>query len=72
MLQGFEDIVEPMDTFLVTAERRYETKNARSCKMKPKPRNKLRSRKTTTKDVVSRLDLGIGRVGTMMINPDDQ
>ena len=38
MLQGFADIVEPMDTLLVTAERRCETENSRSCKTKLQPR----------------------------------
>ena len=49
MLQGFVDIVEPMDTLLIIAERRYEMKKSRSCRMKPQPRKRLRPLMTTTK-----------------------
>ena len=59
------------DTLLASAEKRYETKKSKSFKMNPEPRKKLRSPRTTTKDVEPPTDLGSGRVGTMMINPDD-
>ena len=67
MLQGFVDIVEPMDTVLITAERRYEMKNSRSCRMKPQPRKRLRSPKITTINDDPPMDLGIGRDGTIIM-----
>ena len=51
MPQGFVDILEPMDTLLITAERRYEMKKSRNCRMKPQTRKRLRSSMITTKDV---------------------
>ena len=39
-----------METFLVTAERRYDTKKSRSCKTRLQPRKWLRSPMTTTRD----------------------
>ena len=71
MLQGFLDIVEPMDILPVSAERRYQTRKSRSYKMTPQPRKKLRSPKTTAKDVDPPTDVGIGLVGTEMWKPDD-
>ena len=41
MHQGFVDIVEPMDTPIITAGRRYEMKKSRSYRMKPQPRKKV-------------------------------
>ena len=67
MPQSFVDIKEPMDTLLVTAEKRYETKKSRSCRMKPQPTKKLRSAKNTTKDVDPPTDLGVGLIGTMIM-----
>ena len=67
MLQGFVDIVEAMDTLLITAERRYEMKKSRSCRMKPQPRKRLRSPRTITRDVDPPMDLGIGPDETMII-----
>ena len=49
MLEGFADIVEPMGTLLVSAEKRYKTKKSRSSGMRPQPRERLRSPNTTTK-----------------------
>ena len=65
-LQGFADVVEPVDTLLVSAEKRYESKKSTSCKMKPRPRKRLRSPKIATKDVDPPMDLGIGLAETMM------
>ena len=50
-----------MDTPLVAAEKRYEMKKSRSCKMKPQRRNMLRSPMIATKDVDPPMDLGTGR-----------
>ena len=61
-LQGFVGAVEPMDTLLVFVGRRYEMKRSRSCRMKPRPRNRLRSPKITTRDEDPPTDLGIGPV----------
>ena len=67
MLQEFVDLVEPVDTLLATAEKRYETTNPRSYRMKPPLRKKLLSTMTATRDVDLPMDLGIGLVGTMII-----
>ena len=67
MPQGFLDFVEPMDTLVITAERRYEMKKSRSCRMKPQPRKRLRSPRTITRDVDLPTDLGIGLVGMMIM-----
>ena len=67
MLHDFVDTVEPMDTLLITAERRYEMKNSSSSRTKPLLRRKLRSPMTTTRDVDPSTDLGIGLVGTMIM-----
>ena len=66
-LQGFVDIVEPMDTLLIIAERRYEMRKSRSCRMKSQPRKRLGSPMTTIKKVYTPTDLGIGLDGTMII-----
>ena len=66
MLQGFVDIVEPIVTQLIIAERRYGMKKSRSCKMKPQPRKRLRSPMITTKDVDPPTDLGVELDGTMI------
>ena len=66
MLQGFVDIVEPMDTLLFIAEKRYEMKKSRSCRLKPQPRKRLRLPKITTRDVDPPTDLGIGQDGTIV------
>ena len=42
MLQGFVDIVEPMDILLIIAERRCGMKKSRSCRMKPQQKKRLR------------------------------
>ena len=60
MLQGFVDIVEPMDTLLIIAERRCGMKKSRSCRMKPQQRKRLHSPKITTRDEDPPMDLGIG------------
>ena len=67
MLQGFVDIVEPMDTLLIIAERTCGMKKSRSCRMKPQQRKRLRSPKITTRDEDPPTDLGIGPVGTMVM-----
>ena len=67
MLQGLLDNVELMDTLLIIAERRYEMKKKRSCKMEPQPRKRLRSPMITTKDVDPHTDLGNGLDGTMIM-----
>ena len=67
MLQGFVDIVEPIDTLLNIAERRYEMKISRSCRMKSQPRKRLRSPKITTKSVDPPTDLEIGLDETMIV-----
>ena len=67
MLQGFVDIVEPMDTFLIIAAKRCRMKKSRSCRMKLQPRKRLRSPKVTTRDEDLPTDLGIGLVGTMVM-----
>ena len=67
MLQGFADIVEPMDTLLITAERGYEMKKSRSCRMRPQSRQRLRSPRTISRDVDLPTDLAIGLVGTMLL-----
>ena len=67
MVQRFVDIVEPMDTLLTIAERRYDMKKSRSCGMKPQPRKKLRSPKITTKDVDPPTDLEIELDETMIM-----
>ena len=67
MLQGFVDIVEPMDTPLITAERRCEMKKLRCCRTKPQPGKRLRSPINTTKDVDLPTDVGIGLDGMMII-----
>ena len=67
MLQGFVDIVKPMDTLLITAERRYGMKKSRSCRMKPQPRKRLGSRRTITKHVDLPTAVGFGLVGTKII-----
>ena len=41
MPQGFADIVELMVTLLIIAERRYELKKSRSCRVKPQPPKKV-------------------------------
>ena len=60
MPQGFVEIVEPMDTLLIIAAGRCETKKSRSCKMKAQPRKRLPSPMITTKDVDLPTDLGTG------------
>ena len=67
MLQGFVHIAEPMDTLLITAERRYQMKKSRICRTKPQPRKRLRSPKITTRDEDLSTDLGIGLDETMII-----
>ena len=67
MLEDFVDIVEPMDTLLIAAERRYEMKKSRSCKMKLQPRKKLRSSKITTKNEDPPTDLEIELDETMLM-----
>ena len=51
MLQGFVDIVEPMDTPLVTAKGKYEMKKSRNYRARLQLRKRLRSPMTTTKSV---------------------
>ena len=63
MLQGFVDIAGPMDTLLTTAGRRCEMKKLGSCRMKPRPRKRLRSPKIITRDEDIPTDLGIGLEG---------
>ena len=67
MPHGFADIKEPMVTLPNIAERRYETKKTRSCRMKPQPRKRLRSPKITTRDKDPPTDLGIELDGTMIM-----
>ena len=69
MPQGFADIVEPMVTLLIIAERRYETKKSKSCRMKPPPRKRLRSPKTVTRNGDPPTGLGIGLDVAMMMGP---
>ena len=66
MLQGFVDIIEPMNTLVIIAERRYEMKKSRSCRMKPQPRKRLRSPKIT-KHLNPPTDLEIGLDETMIM-----
>ena len=72
MPQDFADIVEPVVTLLIIAERRYGMKKSRSCRMKLQPRKRLRSPKIITKDVDPLTDLGIGLDGTMIMGPSCQ
>ena len=67
MLQGFVDILEPVDTLLFIAEKKYEMNISRSCKLKPQPRKRLRSPMITTKDVDPPTDLGYRLDGTMIM-----
>ena len=67
MPQGFVDIVEPMDTLLITAEKIFEMMKSRSCKMKLQPRKKLRSLKITTRNEDPPTDLEIGLDETMIM-----
>ena len=64
MIQGF---VEPMDTMLITAERRYEMKKSRSRKKKLQPRKKLRSPKILTRNEDPYTDLEIGLDETIIM-----
>ena len=67
MLQGFVDVVEPIDILLIIAEKRYEMKQSRSCRMKQQPRKGLHSPKITTKDLDPSTDLEIGLDETMIM-----
>ena len=66
-LQGFVDIVEPKDTLPITAEKRYEMKKSRNCRMRPQPRKRLRSPKITTRNVDPPTDLVLGPGGTILM-----
>ena len=67
MLQGVVDVVVPMDILLITAEKRYEMKKSRNCRVKPQPRKMLRSPRTRTKDVDLPTALEIRLDGTMIM-----
>ena len=67
MLQGFVDIVEPLETPLVTAERRYEMKNSGNYRTRLQLKKSLRSPMITTKGVDPPTDPGIGLHDTIIM-----